>query len=158
MTGLRGRAALAWTRRSRPDLVYLARTALSPLATAIDRGGALWWASNPQWLREIDDWHDLELSNPVQMLEGTLIVLNSDRDEVGLVAHRRFTATSRPHDERLAHSAAWRGFTSPIAATNSPTATTTSKVPYRTGQIPDHSGPVQRHPSGVGKASSRLDV
>ena len=37
LTGLRGRAALAWTRQSRPDLVYLARTALSPLATAIDR-------------------------------------------------------------------------------------------------------------------------
>ena len=47
LTRLRGRAALAWTRRSRSDLVYLARTALSPLATAIDRAGALWWASNP---------------------------------------------------------------------------------------------------------------
>ena len=111
LTGLRGRAALAWTRRSRPGLVYLARTALSPLSTAIDRGGALWWASNPQWLREISKWRDLELSDPVQMREGTLIVLNSDRDEVGLVNHRRFTATSRPHDERIAHTAAWRGFT-----------------------------------------------
>jgi hypothetical protein len=111
LTGLRGRAALAWTRRSRPGLVYLARTALSPLSTAIDRGGALWWASNPQWLREIGNWHDLELSNPVQMREGTLIVLNSDLDEVGLVTHRRFTPTSRPRDERIAHTTAWRGFT-----------------------------------------------
>ena len=111
LTSLRGRAALAWTRRSRSDLVFLARTALSPLATATDRAGALWWASNPEWLRELDDWHDLELSNPVPMFEGTLIVLRSDRDEVTLTAHRRFTATSRPRDERLAHSAAWRGFT-----------------------------------------------
>ena len=64
-----------------------------------------------RWLRELDDWHDLELSNPVQMREGTLIAVNSDRDEVGLVTHRRFTPTSRPHDERIAHTAAWRGFT-----------------------------------------------
>lgn len=110
LTSLRGRAALAWVRRSRPDLVFIARTALSPLATATDRAGGLWWASNPEWLRELDGWHDLELTNPVQMVEGTLLVLRSDRDEVTLSAHRRFTATSRPHDERIAHSAAWRGF------------------------------------------------
>ena len=66
---------------------------------------------DPEWLRELDDWHDLELSNPVPMSEGTLIALRSDRDEVTLTAHRRVTATSRPRDERLAHSAAWRGFT-----------------------------------------------
>jgi glucosamine 6-phosphate synthetase-like amidotransferase/phosphosugar isomerase protein len=111
LTGLRGRAALAWVRRQRPDLVFLARTALSPLATATDRAGALWWASNPEWLRKLDGWHDLELTDPVQMVEGTLIVLRSDRDEVTLSAHRRVTATSRPRDERVAHSAAWRGFT-----------------------------------------------
>ena len=64
LTGLRGRAALAWTRRSHPQLVYLARAALSPLATAIDQGGALWWASNPEWLRQISNWHDLELTHP----------------------------------------------------------------------------------------------
>ena len=111
LTGLRGRAALAWVRRSRPDLVFLARTALSPLATATDRGGALWWASNPEWLRELDDWHNLELSHPVQMTEGTLVVLHSGQHEVSLSVHRSFTATSRPYDERLAHTAAWRGFT-----------------------------------------------
>ncbi len=111
LTGLRGRAALAWARRSRPDLVFLARTALSPLATATDRAGGLWWASNPEWLRELDGWHDLGLTNPLPMIEGTLLVLCSDRDEVTLSAYRRFTATSRPRDERLAHSAAWRGFT-----------------------------------------------
>jgi len=111
LAGLRGRAALTWARRSRPDLVFLARTALSPLATATDRGGALWWASNPGWLRELDDWYDLELSNPVPIIEGTLIVLQSGHQEVTLSAHRSFVATSRPHDERLAHNAAWRGFT-----------------------------------------------
>jgi glucosamine--fructose-6-phosphate aminotransferase (isomerizing) len=111
LTGLRGRAALAWTRRSHPDLVFLARTALSPLATATDRAGGLWWASNPEWLRELDDRYDLELTAPMPMSEGTLIVLRTDLDEVTLTTYRRFTATSRPRDERLAHSAAWRGFT-----------------------------------------------
>ena len=37
----------------------------SPLATATDRAGGLWWASNPEWLRELNDWHELELTNPV---------------------------------------------------------------------------------------------
>ena len=141
LTGLRGRAALAWTRRSRPDLVYRARTALSPLATAIDRDGALWWASNPQWLREISNRHDLELSNPVQMREGTLIAVNSDHNQVSLVTHRRFTPTSRPHDERIAHTAAWRDSPSPIVATNSPTAATTSKVLTGRGESPFVEGP-----------------
>jgi hypothetical protein len=45
------------------------------------------------------------------MREGTLIVLTSDPDEVGLVAHRRFIPASRPRDGRIAHTAAWRGFT-----------------------------------------------
>ena len=111
LTGLRGRTALAWARRSRPELVFLARTALSPLATATDRAGGLWWASNPEWLRQLNEWHDLELSKPVPMIEGTLIVLHSDHEEVTLFSHRRFTATSRPRDERLAHTTAYRGFT-----------------------------------------------
>ena len=111
LTALRGRAALAWVRRSRPNQVFLARTALSPLATAIDWAGALWWASNPEWLRELDGWHNLGLTNPLPMIEGTLLALSADADEVTLTACRRFTATSRPRDERLAHSAAWRGLT-----------------------------------------------
>jgi len=72
LTGLRGRAAMAWVRRSRPDLVFLARTALSPLSTATDRAGGLWWASNPEWLRELDGWHDLELTNPVQQVHDAM--------------------------------------------------------------------------------------
>jgi hypothetical protein len=82
-----------------------------PITFQTDRAGALWWASNPEWLRKLDGWHDLKLTDPVQMIEGTLIVLQSGQQEVTLSAHRRFTATSRPRDERVAHSAAWRGFT-----------------------------------------------
>ena len=102
----------------------------------------LWWASNPEWLRELDDRHDLELSNPVPMFEGTLIVLRSDRDEITLTAHRRVTATSRPRDERLAHRRPGVVSPSPIDATNLITATTTFRAPSRTGQIPEHSDPV----------------
>jgi glucosamine 6-phosphate synthetase-like amidotransferase/phosphosugar isomerase protein len=45
LTGLRGRAALAWVRRQRPDLVFLARTALSPLATATGPY-RVWWTGS----------------------------------------------------------------------------------------------------------------
>jgi len=126
LTGLRGRAALAWVRRSRPDLVFLARTALSPLATATDRAGGLWWASNPEWLRELDGWHDLELTNPLPMIEGTLLVLCSDREEVTLSAYRRFTATSRPVTNASRTALPGAASPSPIAVTNSPIATTRS--------------------------------
>ena len=111
LTGVRGRAALAWARRSHPDLVFLGRTALSPLWTATDRGGAMWWASNPTWLREVASWRSLNLSNPVPLREGTLICLRSEVDQVTLAAHRRFVPTSRPRDERCARTVALRGFT-----------------------------------------------
>lgn len=111
LTGVRGRAALVWARRSRPDLMFLGRTALSPLWTATDPGGAVWWASNPTWLREVASWRALDLSNPVPLREGTLIGLRSDVDEVTLAAHRRFVPTSRPRDERSALAVALRGFT-----------------------------------------------
>lgn len=111
LTGVRGRAALAWARRSRPELVFLSRTALSPLWTATDPGGAVWWASNPMWLREVASWRALDLSNPVPLREGTLIGLRSDVDQVTLAAHHQFVPTSRPQDERSARTVALRGFT-----------------------------------------------
>jgi len=45
------------------------------------------------------------------MREGTLIVLTSDPDEVGLVAHRRGYRPAARGDGRIAQTAAWRGFT-----------------------------------------------
>jgi len=156
LTGLRGRAALAWVRRSRPDLVFLARTALSPLATATDRAGGLWWASNPEWLRELDDWHDLELTNPLPMIEGTLLVLCSDRDEVTCprTADSQLPAAPVTNASRTARPGVVSR--SPIAVTNSTTATTTSRAPTRTEQLPGHSGPADRQWSPSGEQLRRL--
>lgn len=111
MAGVRGRAALAWARRAQSDLVFLGRTALSPLWTDTDDGGALWWASNPAWLREVSSWRGLDLPDPMPLLEGTLMVLHSDADQVTVTAHRRFVPTSRVRDELSALGVALRGFT-----------------------------------------------
>lgn len=110
LTGFRGRAALAWTRLSQPDYVFLARAALSPLAAAVDREGALWWASNPAWLRLVGRNHELGLCAPTMTPEGTLLAVRS-MDTAVQVAHRRtFVPTCRLVDERLADFAVWRGF------------------------------------------------
>lgn len=110
LAGLRGRAALAWARIDQPGHVHLARTALSPLWLAQDAGRAIWWASNPEWLREVGAFYGLGLGRAVPLHEGSYRVLRSARDEVRGVEGASFVATSRRSDERIASYAAWRGF------------------------------------------------
>lgn len=110
LAALRGRAALAWSRIDEPGYVHLARAALSPIWTAADTAGALWWASNPQWLREVSDMHQLPLTEPEPLCEGSYLRLRSDRTTVNISAERDFTPTCRAQDERIAAHAAWRGF------------------------------------------------
>ena len=62
LTSLRGRAALAWVDRNSPRRVYLARTALSPLATAWDALGNFYWASSRQWFNTIEEISDYQYS------------------------------------------------------------------------------------------------
>jgi len=109
LTGVRGRAALAWIRTDRPDILFLARAALSPLAIAFDADGAVWWASNPAWLRRIGREHQLEMSEPHMVLEGTVMELRPAPSHVDMVATRRFVPAARPNDQYLTH-AVWRGF------------------------------------------------
>jgi glucosamine--fructose-6-phosphate aminotransferase (isomerizing) len=109
LTGVRGRAALAWIRTDRPDSLFLARAALSPLAIAFDADGAVWWASNPAWLRRIGREHQLEMSEPRMVLEGTVMELRPALSHVDMVATRRFVPAARPNDQYLTH-AVWRGF------------------------------------------------
>ncbi len=109
LTGVRGRAALAWIHMGRADDLFLARAALSPLAIAHDIEGGLWWASNPGWLRRIGLEHGLDMSEPYMVPEGTVIQLRPAEDHVDMVAKRRFVPTARPGDHHLAH-AVWRGF------------------------------------------------
>lgn len=110
LAAARGRAALAWVDAARPTRLWLARTAISPLAVAQDAEGNLWWASNPAWLRRVEQRTPIELVRSRQVAEGSL--LSVDHGGVPkLVARGRFTATARASDARLADLVAYRGFT-----------------------------------------------
>lgn len=111
LTGLRGRAALAWTRLDRPDSVYLARAALSPLYTAYDGAGGLWWASNPDWLRMIARGLD-GMTTPTSVPEGNVLIATRGAEEVRITAAAKFAPTCRLRDE-MHTEYAWRGFTGP---------------------------------------------
>jgi len=93
-----GRAALAWTDRSRPDRIHLARAALSPLSIANDAEGNLYWASNPAWLRAIG------LTDITIFDEGTYLLLSRDGT---VTAQATFQPVARCQDldDRV-----WTGF------------------------------------------------
>ncbi len=103
-----GRAALAWVDRSDPTAVHLARTALSPLATARDWAGNFYWASNPGWFRLLDAKDAYGFRDVTLVREGTYL-----RVRGGLMPHveaeRGFTAQARERDT-FAAAAVWRGF------------------------------------------------
>src|SRR5262249_7373581 len=75
---LSGPSALAWVDRRRPERVWLARGAQSPLAVAFTAGGAALWASDPEWLREAAFCWNLPLAGggPQELPEGTLLALD----------------------------------------------------------------------------------
>jgi hypothetical protein len=112
LRGVEGRAALAWIDQDRPERVYLARAALSPLSVAFDRDGNLYWASNPGWFRTIDAAFNDEVGfHSITMVrEGTLLTVDVAGDEPVLADLREFTPQCRPSDMRLADFAVWRGF------------------------------------------------
>lgn len=106
-----GRVALAWIDRTRPDRVYLARAALSPLAVAFDADGNFFWASNPQWFRQIDErlagtvgFHDITL-----LREGSLLTVSATGTPT-VEDIRQFHPTCRKSDTRLPDHVVWRGF------------------------------------------------
>ena len=116
LTGMRGRAALAWTdtadvtTRGRAR-VWLARAGLSPLAIAHDVDGGLWWASNPEWLRRLSATFDLPLRRIELLGEGLLLSAMPQQQRVKVTVHARFKPTVRDQDLRLVRAAVWRNFT-----------------------------------------------
>ncbi|MFE0852078.1 class II glutamine amidotransferase [Streptomyces mutabilis] len=105
-----GRAALVWTDRRWPQLVMMARTAVSPLSVAVDTEGNLYWASNPGWFRKAARAADVTIAEILMVPEGTLMMIDYSSGSPALVGDRRFTATARAKDDRLAHIVAYRGF------------------------------------------------
>ncbi len=111
LENIEGRAALAWVDRSRPHGVWLARAALSPLAVAGDGHGGLWWASNPEWLRRIEQHFRLGLGKPRMLREGTLLRVRGRNGGLDAQIAPPFVPLARARDRRLAELAVWRGFT-----------------------------------------------
>ncbi|MBW8485738.1 class II glutamine amidotransferase [Actinomadura parmotrematis] len=104
LRGLVGRAALAWADRSRPGEVHLARAALSPLAVAADTDRNLYWASNPDWFRRVQDATAVRFATVVMLREGTYLRLTPG----DVPARAGFVPTARDWDldDRV-----WTGFT-----------------------------------------------
>jgi glucosamine--fructose-6-phosphate aminotransferase (isomerizing) len=109
LSGIAGRAALAWADRAAPGRVHLARAALSPLVVAPDTEGNVWWASNPQWLRVVERETPVRFARKVLLAEGTYAVVRAGRPP-RLALCRRFVPVARPEDIR-AQTGVWRGFT-----------------------------------------------
>lgn len=108
---VKGRAALAWIDTNVADTIFLARAGLSPLAVATDVEGNLYWASNPDWFRQVDRKFDgaIGFTDITLVNEGTIAVVNTATVTVDHI--ERFTPTCRPKDVRLTDLAVHRGFT-----------------------------------------------
>jgi len=103
-----GRAALAWVDRCDPTRVHLARTALSPLATARDWAGNFYWASNPGWFRVLDAKGAYGFRDVTLVREGSYLRVRGGLMP-GVEAEAHFTAHARERDV-FAAAAVWRGF------------------------------------------------
>ena len=111
LTLTRGRSALAWTDTARPGgRVWLARAGLSPLAVGHDVDGGLWWASNPDWLRQLSRDLQLPFRRLTLVEEGTLLSATPMATHVRVVEHASFKPTVRARDTRMLDVAVWRGF------------------------------------------------
>lgn len=115
LTALVGRAALAWVERARPDVVHLARAAVSPLTVAVDDEQNFYWASNPKWFRLAERHTSVRFATVVMLREGTYLRLGPPapgaRPEI--LTGAGFTPTARAFDldDRV-----WTGFTPADAA------------------------------------------
>ena len=111
LAAVRGRAAVAWVDRTRVGTLWLARAALSPLAVGTTEDGAVFWASNPDWLRRAGQHCGLVWRQLTVLPEGTLVRVRAGSAKVRLDGQWSFEPVARPVDVRLADLVAWRGFT-----------------------------------------------
>lgn len=117
LRSVRGRAALAFADRGRPDRIYLARTALSPLSYAYDQDGNFYYASNPDWFRRAQQKiPSVVFTDATLVPEGHLLTVSTINGSI--LDARRFTPTCREADIRLLNTAVYRGFTAEDKATD----------------------------------------
>lgn len=105
-----GRIALAWVDRSAPHILNLARGAIATLATAIDKEGNFYWATNPNWFRTIDKESDgvFQFTNITIIPEGTLLTV--DTTNVSTIHTETFIPVAR-HNDTTRDGLTYRGFT-----------------------------------------------
>lgn len=99
-----GRVALAWVDHTRPEQLWLARGALSPLAVTYSADGSLWLASNPDWFRRVNALTrgQAGFEPPECLPEGVVRVIAAG-DQPAAVAQATFTPRARPSDLDLLH-------------------------------------------------------
>jgi glucosamine--fructose-6-phosphate aminotransferase (isomerizing) len=129
-----GRVALSWVDHRHPHGLWLARGALSPLAVAGDGQGGLWWASNPQWLRRVEQHFGLGLSAPRMLREGSLLRVRGRDGDLDVQVSPSFVPLVRLQDRRVAGIAAWRGFTRADRADDEARLRNRLVTPVRTGR------------------------
>jgi glutamine phosphoribosylpyrophosphate amidotransferase len=96
---VRGLATVAWLDRSAPELVFLARGALCPLAIATDARGNLYWASSPSWFRRLDERSGGRLGFEVEQVpEGMLLAIAASGSPL-IRARCSFEPIARPGDD-----------------------------------------------------------
>jgi len=107
-----GRIALAWYDRRLPGRMFLARGGLSPLSISYDREGNLYWASNPQWFRDIDAQFKgaIGFHSTFLVPEGRLITVRFSTGEPVVDDMREFIPTVRYSDTYLPDTIVWRDF------------------------------------------------
>jgi len=155
LRSVKGRAALAFMDRGRPDRIYLARTALSPLCYAYDQDGNFYYASNPDWFRRAQQKNtSLTFTEATLIPEGHLITVSTINGAVLDV--RRFTPTCRESDIRLLNTAVYRGFTAEDKAADA--ALHRHQVTQRLGAWPSLSSVSVARPISQAMASSSNSV
>lgn len=105
-----GRAALIFVDRTRPDRLYIARTALSPVSYAYTENGDFVYASNPDWFRQIEKETQgrVTFKNITLIPEGYLLTVNTKTREVENT--RKFKPTCREKDLYIINSVVYRKF------------------------------------------------
>lgn len=108
---VQGRIALAWVDRRLPGRLNLARGGLSPLAVAWDAAGNFYWASSPEWFREIDREFDglIGFRDISMVTEGHLLTVSFSTGKPEITDSRTFEPKVRFSDERLPRSIVYRG-------------------------------------------------
>lgn len=108
---LRGRAALVFMDRARPNYLYIARTALSPVSYAYTADGDFMYASNPDWFRQIEQMTQgaIQFTEITLVPEGHLLTVDTRTGKITDV--RRFTPTCRERDIAMINTAAYKKFT-----------------------------------------------